>query len=153
MFLSLLIVLILALIGGAFFLASDKSGEPSLLKGLEEIRSMSRQQEEEQPANTATVYKWKDDKGEWHFSNTPPPEGVASEVKTYRTDINVVAPTLTTSSKPAAKAEAPATETPALIPGLPDPSSVKKLMDDARAVQDLGANREKQLERQLRESE
>jgi len=152
MFLSLLIILIIALVAGAFFLTPDNpdDGSPALLQGLSQIRSMTEGLGNEE-SKTTTVYKWQDADGEWHFSNTPPPEGIASQVQTYRADTNVIqAPQ---PQKPATATpppnNAPPTEPDTGIPGLPSPDKVKKLMDDARAVQDLSNNRMDVLNRQI----
>ncbi len=152
MFLSLLIVLIIVLVAGAFFLAPQNADDtgPALLQGLSQIRSMTETLDDTD-SKTTTVYKWQDADGEWHFSNTPPPPGVASQVQTYRADTNVIqapqtpkAPA-TVAPKRQAAAEAPDSS----IPGLPSPDKVKKLMDDARAVQDINNDRMDVLNRQI----
>ncbi len=150
MFLSLLIVLLIVLVAGAFFLAPDDPDDdsPALLQGLSQIRSMTEGLGDEK--STTTVYKWQDTDGEWHFSNTPPPQGIASQVQTYRADTNVIqAPR--PQQKPAAPAEndTPPSESGPGIPGLPSPAKAKKLLDDARAVQDLNNNRMDVLNRQI----
>ena len=153
MFLSLLIVLIIVLVAGAFFLAPDNPDDdsPALLQGLSQIRSMTEGLGDAE-SNTTTVYKWQDADGEWHFSNTPPPQGIASQVQTYRTDTNVIqAPRQ--QQKPTAvpppENNAPPSEPDPGIPGLPSPAKAKKLLDDARAVQDLNDNRMDMLNRQI----
>lgn len=42
------------------------------------------------PVEETRVYKWQDETGEWHFSNTPPPKDVDSQSKVYKSDDNVV---------------------------------------------------------------
>ncbi len=156
MFLSLLIVLIIVLVAGAFFLAPDSpnDGSPALLQGLSQIRDMTKGLGDDD-SKTTTVYKWQDAGGEWHFSNTPPPKGVASQVQTYRADTNVIQaprqqqkPIATTPSPPPVS-NAPPTEPAPGIPGLPSPAKAKKLLDDARAVQDLNNNRMDVLNQQI----
>jgi len=153
MFLSLLIILIIVLIAGAFFLAPENPGDgnPALLQGLSQIRSLAEEAGEEEP-KSATIYKWQDANGEWHFSNTPPPAGVASQVKTYRTDANVIQATRTPPADKAGPPPAARQATAPLIPdipGLPSPDTVKKLTDDARAVQELSRNRTQILDQQI----
>lgn len=144
MFLSLLIVLIIVLVAGAFFLAPDNpdDGSPALLQGLSKIRSMAEELDNTD-GKTTIVYKWQDADGEWHFSNIPPPEGVASQVQTYRADTNVIQaprpPKATVTPAPANNAPPAVPDTG--IPGLPAPDKAKKLMDDARAVQELNNDR------------
>lgn len=154
MFLSLLIVLIIVLVAGAFFLAPDNpdDGSPALLQGLSQIRSMTERLGDEE-SHTTTVYKWQDADGEWHFSNTPPPQGVASQIQTYRADTNVIQAPSQQQQKPIdatpPPSSAPSTEPDPGIPGLPSPAKAKKLLDDARAVQDLNDNRIDVLNRQI----
>lgn len=38
---------------------------------------------------TTTVYKWQDEEGQWHFSNTPPKELIAEEME-ISSDINLM---------------------------------------------------------------
>jgi len=154
MFLSLLIVLIIVLVASAFFLAPDSSddGSPALLQGLSQIRSMTEGLGNAD-SKTTTVYKWQDADGEWHFSNTPPPQGVASQMQTYRADTNIIQapqqPQEPTAVTPAPANSAPPIEPDPGIPGLPSPAKAKKLLDDARAVQDLNNNRMDVLNRQI----
>ncbi|HEB93020.1 MAG TPA: DUF4124 domain-containing protein [Gammaproteobacteria bacterium] len=150
MLLSLLIVLIIVLVAGAFFLAPDNpdDGSPALLQGLSQIRSMAEGLGDEE-SHTTTVYKWQDADGEWHFSNTPPAQGIASQVQTYRADTNVIQAPQQQQKPAAAENNAPPTEPDPGIPGLPSPAKAKKLLDDARAVQDLNDNRMDMLNRQI----
>lgn len=153
MFLSLLIILIIVLVAGAFFLLPSQPGGDGhdLLEGLSQIRRMTEGSDEDK-GGTATIYKWQDAAGEWHFSNTPPPEGTAVQVKTYRTDVNVIQ---ATREAPAAKtAPAPRTEsspapssTP--IPGLPAADKVKKLMDDVQKIKQSSEDRTAIIDRQI----
>ena len=41
------------------------------------------------PAISGEIYKWKDKDGKTFFSDSPPPAGVATEVKTLKDDINL----------------------------------------------------------------
>lgn len=140
MFLSLLIILIIVLIAGAFFLAPDNpdDGSPALMQGLSQIRSMAEGTNDEK--TTTTVYKWQDADGEWHFSNTPPPQGVASQIQTYHSDTNTM---------PAPQHDKSTRTTTAKTPGLSTLGTATKAIDDARAVQGLSDNRMKMLDEQI----
>lgn len=143
MFLRLLIILLIVAIAGAVFYYSNTSDESSpLLRGLAEVRSLTREAAPEPPAET-TVYKWKDKNGEWHFSNQPPPEGVAAEITIYRSDVNVMP-----SPKADTSPEEKAANNPGDIPLLPitDPARVKQLIDDAKNVQNLADERQQQID-------
>lgn len=94
MFLRILIITIIVLVGAAFLAPSnsytDKVTHP-ILKGLKEIRSyFSDELGISAPVEETMVYKWKDQNGKWQFSNTKPSEGVATEIKVYKSDDNVV---------------------------------------------------------------
>ena len=149
----ILIVILIVLVGAAALSHLNPSADKSkslLMEGLANIRSWF-QSDTSQPSTTADennaektdpnsirVYKWQDASGTWQFSNEPPPEGVARSVKIYRTDANI-----TQSTKPepppaeetADTADIPTTAAP-LMP-ITDPERVKKLMEDAKNVQNL----------------
>jgi len=151
----LLIIILILLVGAAALTQLNPSADkttPSLMKGLENVRSWF----DEAPGKiTGTVtgesetkvYKWKDKAGEWHFSNHPPPEGVASSVKVYRSDVNI-----TQAPKAAPKpTDQPSAATPdTAVPLLPitDPARVKQLFDDAKNVQNLVNDRKQAIDQQ-----
>ena len=39
---------------------------------------------------SSTVYKWQDEKGVWHVTDTPPPEGTRYQEQQYLHDTNVL---------------------------------------------------------------
>ena len=43
----------------------------------------------------ARAYKWQGKDGGWHITSSPPPEGIAFEIMTVRTDANIVPATPT----------------------------------------------------------
>ena len=108
-------------------------------------------QEPETPITT-TVYKWQDQSGQWHVSNTPP-EGVADfQTKSYRSDQNVVksthTPTLTEEQAQAVEEQAAAVdEQPASADGVFD--SYHDAIDDARAARAQSELRNRQLQDRL----
>lgn len=53
-----------------------------------EIIPWIRQQTGTTPA--ATVYKWQDEEGNWHVTDTAPPPGVPYETQEYLHDTNVL---------------------------------------------------------------
>jgi len=147
MFLRLLIIFIIVAIAGAVFYNYNRSDDDTspLLRGLAKVRSLAKEAAPEPPVETA-VYKWQDKNGEWHFSNQPPPEGVAADVTVYRSDVNVT---------PAPKADTPQENTtanpatnPTNLPLLPltDPTRIKQLIDDAKNVQNLADDRQQQID-------
>lgn len=145
MLLRLLIAFTIALLAAAYFLApEDIDGTPAVLsQGLAKIRSLSGTDRQ-----TSSVYKWQDAEGGWHFSTTPPPAGIASEVQIYRNDSNVIqAPRPTAPPKTTATRQ-PAAETSS-IPGLSSVNNAKDALNDARAVQDLNDQRIDTLNKQI----
>jgi hypothetical protein len=38
------------------------------------------------------LYQWRDEQGQWHATDEPPPGGIPYEVKRYALDANVVPP-------------------------------------------------------------
>ena len=53
--------------------------------------SWVRQQTGTAPQKT-TVYKWQDEKGEWHVTDEPPPPGTKYQKQEYLHDTNVLPP-------------------------------------------------------------
>jgi hypothetical protein len=49
--------------------------------------------------NESVIYKRKDAKGNWYYTNEPPKEGEESEALIYRSDTNVLPPLNTANSK------------------------------------------------------
>lgn len=41
-------------------------------------------------ATSKPVYQWQDQQGQWHVTDTPPPEGTPYEIKQYALDTNVL---------------------------------------------------------------
>jgi hypothetical protein len=104
------------------------------------------------PGDTATVYKWQDENGTWHFSNSQPPASARNiRQVTVSTQANVIQSVQSApGSTPAREAPAPtpAAQQPlpsAPIPFLPNPAHVKKLMQQTEDLQKLMEERQKQL--------
>lgn len=98
-------------------------------------------------ASKKSIYKWQDESGTWHFSNTPPgdntyPVSVESipEIQNSLPAVDVSsAAGASGTSKPAAgrfRLPSPTTISPGDIP---------KLFDDAKAIQEKSNNRQKML--------
>jgi hypothetical protein len=41
-------------------------------------------------STSATLYKWRDKQGGWHYTQDPPPEGTSYEKVEARSDVNVL---------------------------------------------------------------
>jgi len=160
MMIRLLIIILIVLVGAAALTELSPSAEQGtnpLIKGLATIQSWFRGASVPKlpiiNENETTIYKWQDDSGEWHFSNQPPPAGVASSVKIYRSDVNITrtpppTPEESSPGQPDKKtADIPETTVP-LLP-ITDPERVKQLIEDAKNVQDLVRNRQKALDAQI----
>ncbi len=160
MMIRLLIIILMVLVGAAVLIGLNPSAEKStnpIIKGLATVQSWFRGSSAPKllgmDENETTVYKWQDDLGEWHFSNQPPPTGVTSSVKTYRSDVNITQappppPTESAAEEPDKKtADIPETATP-LLP-ITDPERVKQLIEDAKNVQGLVGKRQQTLDAQI----
>ncbi|MDC3212768.1 DUF4124 domain-containing protein [Pseudoalteromonas distincta] len=93
--------------------------------------------------SSGKIYKWQDETGQWHFSDTPNPHAKSIEVKLDPKDITVIAAEdtsiLNTSSTPNTMSAAP--EGISIL----NPDSVKKLFNDAENVKDKLEKRNKEI--------
>lgn len=91
------------------------------------------------PVNEPKIYRWKDNNGNWQFSDTPPPNQVAEAIKVsgdLNKDLSV------TYSAPEEKEiindDIPANTQPSsILPMTVSPDEVSKLIDDANNIQKL----------------
>lgn len=159
MMIRILIIALIVLVGAAVLTqlnpGAEKSANP-IIKGLAVVQSWFKGASAPKlpgigrDKNETAVYKWQDKKGEWHFSNQPPPAGVASSVKTYRSDVNITQAPPLIESKPAPPDKtAPLPETTSPLLPITDPERVKQLIEDARNVQGLVNNRQQKLDAQI----
>lgn len=166
MMIRFLIIIVIVLIGAAALTtlnpAADKSLNP-LMQGLASVRSwFSSSSTKVEGAlttidkttgkNATQVYKWQDAAGEWHFSNTPPPAGIKGSVETYRNDVNItqaVQPPVVIAPEPAKKAATDIPDTASPLLPITDPDRVKQLIDDAKNVQNLVNDRQKNIDQHL----
>lgn len=91
------------------------------------------------------VYKWRDENGVMQFSNTPPPAGGAAEQVVLDPNSNLMQAVKT----PVEEVPEPTAETET-----PNPYSVKgmkKVMDDARGVEDLLQKRHQGQQQMLKD--
>lgn len=77
-YLAILLLVTALILGLYFYLKPD------------EARQLLREANLVTTPEVTRVYKWQDDKGNWHVSDTPPPEGTAVEIRDYRSDENVL---------------------------------------------------------------
>jgi len=157
MMIRLLIIILIVLVGAAALSGLNPSAEQStnpLIKGLATVQSWFREAPIPKLPGTdnseTSVYKWRDSSGEWHFSNQPPPAGVASSVKIYRSDINITqtppTPVKNEPEQPPEKKTTNIPETAAPLLPITNPERVKQLIKDAKNVQGLVDNRQQDLD-------
>ena len=102
------------------------------------------------PSNNQSFYKWTDAEGNVHYSDKPPQQQVKSETVTVNPDTNVLAPVEV--PKPQPKPSVPAQsakDSEHLKNGMPNPYSpteVKKLINDAKQLQQQAKERLKKME-------
>lgn len=94
-------------------------------------------------ASNSKIFKWQDDTGQWHFSDTPNPHAKSIEVKLNPKDITVIAAEDTSilNNTPKVSSMSAASETISIL----DPDSVQKLFEDAGSVQDKLEKRNKEI--------
>lgn len=98
---------------------------------------------------TTTIYKWQDEKGVWHYSDKPNAFGDSEQVELDSSKITVMAAEDTRilnslGQKPKNEPMNPAIGLTTIKPG-----EVKQLVEDAKNVQQLMDNRQKQLDEQI----
>ena len=104
-------------------------------------------------APKATLYKWQDEKGQWHFSDSPAPNGKAADTKTVEQTampelVNTIAPPPDAKAKQD-EVQQQKTETkggfsfsPTTIPV----QDIPKLIEDAKNLQKLADERNQALQ-------
>jgi hypothetical protein len=165
MMIRFLIIILIVVVGAAALTTLNPSAEQSInpiIKGLNTVHSWLKQTPSvpEAPSkgsltatdkNATQVHKWQDSAGEWHFSNQPPPAGIKGSIETYRNDVNITQapPVIEVVPEPAEQATdgIPTTALP-LLP-ITDPDRVKKLIEDAKNVQKLVNDRQKNIDQQI----
>ncbi|MGO2563859.1 DUF4124 domain-containing protein [Pseudoalteromonas sp. 120-MNA-CIBAN-0494] len=96
------------------------------------------------PSTTRSkIFKWQDQQGQWHFSDTPHPNGKSVEVKLDPKDINVVVAQDTAILSGSSKSSA--VNSTSATPTVYDPVSIKKVFDDAEKAKQKLEQRTKQL--------
>ena len=93
------------------------------------------------------VYKWQDAQGNWQFSDTPPPAATNSPVETITLEqpTNIV-PGVEVPKPTSSVKENGAEGTGFPLPLTVSPGQVQKLVDDAKNIQNLSDERQKQLD-------
>ena len=89
------------------------------------------------------VYKWRDEHGVMQFSNTPPASGAAAELVEFSPNNNVVQAVRVPEHEAAVDEVSTSAPNPYSINGM------KKVMDDAKGVEQLLQNRHEQQQKML----
>lgn len=146
----LALVIALALIGPFFIKGPD--GQPlwQLPTSLDQVKLLP-QSVSDKSGGVVEVYRWQDDSGQWHFSESAPTQG-EFDILTIDTRTNAVM----TAPPVAAETEATSAETdipdnPHIAPALPipDPQTTRQLIEDAKALQKLADERALLIESEL----
>jgi len=153
-FIKLLITLVVLAVLLPFTILKGKDGRP--LMSLDRLKAPELSVPKlPVPGNRKRqdlIYRWVDDSGIVHFTNTPPPAGVAYTVKGYDPDTNLiqsVRPTAATEPEPVQPVQSKSEKQPSSLKDIGNPYSiekVEKLMDDAKNVQHLLEDRAKRQE-------
>lgn len=89
------------------------------------------------------VYKWRDKNGVMQFSNTPPASGAAAEQVVLNPDSNIVQAVKVPEKEVAVEAAETQAPSPYSVKGM------KKVMDDARGVEELLQKRHEDQQKML----
>jgi len=147
LFVKFLIAAVVLAILLPFTILKDKDGRP--LMTLDKIKApdITLPQLPETIKNTEinsvtdsndVIYKWRDSKGELHFSSSPPSEGIRYTSKGYDPNTNLIQSVNIPDEKPEQVVEqAPQIKKPSDIGNPYSPEKVEKLMEDAQNIQKL----------------
>ncbi|MGS2718194.1 DUF4124 domain-containing protein [Eionea flava] len=95
-------------------------------------------QQSVEPANDSKIYRWKDNNGNWQFSDTPPSNQTAEAIQVsgdLNKDLSV---TYTAPEKEIVSDDIPASAQPSsVLPMTVSPDKVSKLIEDANNIQKL----------------
>jgi hypothetical protein len=139
---------ILPLDEGRPLLSLDDLKAPSLPE-LPKVDLTSPAGESAAEPGPAHVYRWKDEGGNWHYSDEAPPEGTAYETIVTEPVRNTIPAPAQPASEPEGTAAAGASEDDTDTPSIYSPEGVRKVLEDARDVQTLMDDHNKRLDGQL----
>lgn len=151
LFVKLLVLVIALALIGPFFIKGP-NGQPlwQLPTSLDQVELLPHSVPD-QSGGVVEVYRWQDDSGQWHFSESAPTQG-EFDILAIDTRTNAVM----TGPSVAAETEASSTETdgpdaPHIAPVLPipDPQTTRQLIEDAKALQKLADERAARIESEL----
>ncbi len=92
------------------------------------------------------IYKWRDEKGELHFSSTPPPDGIKFTSKGYDPKTNLIQSVKVKEQQPEKTEKKPEIKKVSDIGSPYSPAKVEKLMKDAQNIEKLLNDRVKKQE-------
>ena len=101
------------------------------------------QGEEDAMAPPPPVYRWQDESGQWHFSNTPP-EAVQAELVEIGA-VNVMQSIEVPDAEPSREVAAPPASIPDVTAGV-SADQVKEMMDTVNNLQDTLNARQSELD-------
>ncbi|RZG09686.1 DUF4124 domain-containing protein [Pseudoalteromonas sp. CO348] len=106
----------------------------------------------QQPTSGVQVYRWRDAKGQWHYSDKPNPNGESQHYQLDERKITVIAAEDTSILNKQSE-QAVSKEAASALPTALNPKAVKQVMEDAKNIQQLMDDRTKQLEKALEENQ
>lgn len=111
---------------------------PGKVEDMQRQISNATQGDKSSSGNSSKVYSWVDEQGNQHYSNTPPAAAKDVTTREYRHDANVIS-LKPDENKTAEQANhqksAPKQSASTSVSDLYSPGGVKKLIDDARAIE------------------
>lgn len=153
-------LLLLVAAGIAPFFITGKDGRPLLsLSRLNapslpqvSLPAWNKPEGDDRASAPVTLYRWRDERGIWQFSDNPPPPGVAYETVAVDPDVNLL--DSRGSTPPGDASASQAAQEPSASSGLPlpltvSPDGIKKIMGQARGVEALTKERKAAQDRAL----
>jgi|TARA_B100001063_G_scaffold204164_1_gene198574 hypothetical protein len=93
--------------------------------------------------SSSTIYKWQDETGQWHYSDSPNPNGKSIELTLNPEDITVIGAEDTSILNLESSTNEMSANTQA--PSILNPESIKKLFEDAENIEKKLEKRNKEI--------
>lgn len=94
---------------------------------------------------SSVLYRWQDEQGQWHFSDSPPEQQLESKADLLPELVNVLPAAEISTNNPKHTAKKPRIALPSTI----NPANIPKLIEQAKDVQGLMDQRNQQIDKAL----
>jgi hypothetical protein len=144
----------LLVIGGLapFTFIKGKDGQPLMSFSDSSMPDFSSATIGDTQKQEETVYKWKDKKGVWQYSNEHPPQNITFSTTVYDQNMNVIQALETKDSNIKNALKEKVETTKAKLPDLENtnmPKNIKKLFNDTNNIENLLNDRMKEKAKRI----